>query len=201
LSNIQEIMKAIGKPTGNVYAPSEDTFLMIDALSALSLRGKIVLDLGTGSGILGLVCAEMGAQVTVADIEDSALTAAASAARKLNLTIQTTRSNIFSNIPGRFDIVLFNPPYLPSRGIMDSTVDGGSGGRELVNRFLDELPIHLNENGFAFLLVSSLTGPRAIIDEHQKLDFSVVLSRSLFFEELQVLSCKPRNLSGQRPDR
>jgi len=174
---------------------------MIDALSTLSLRDKEALDMGTGSGILGLVCAEMGANVTVADVEDSALKTAAAAARELNLTIRTAKSNIFSNIPGRFDIVLFNPPYLPSQEIRDSTVDGGSKGREVIDRFLNELPIHLNENGFAFLLVSSLTGPRAIIDEHQKLDFSVVLSRSLFFEELQVLSCKPRNLSGQRPDR
>ena len=73
MPNIQDILEAIGKPADHVYAPSDDTFLMIDALSPLSLRDKEALDMGTGSGVLGLVCAQMGAHVTVTDTEDSAL--------------------------------------------------------------------------------------------------------------------------------
>jgi len=196
MPNIQEILQAISKPTGHAYGPSDDTFLMLDALSTLSLSGKEVLDMGTGSGILGLVCAEMGAHVTVVDIEDSVLAGVVAAARKLNLTIETANSDIFSKITARFDIVLFNPPYLPSQGITDRAVDGGSDGRQLVNRFLDDLPLHLRENGFALLLVSSLNEPRAIIDSHQELVFSVVVTRKLFFEELQVLLCRLRDFSS-----
>jgi release factor glutamine methyltransferase len=196
MSGIQEILSAIGKPSGGVYAPADDTFLMIDVLSTMSLRDKEVLDLGTGSGVLGLFCAKIGARVTVADIEDSALENVRTASRRLNLTIDLVRSDIFSAVTTRFDIVLFNPPYLPSDEIKDPAVDGGNNGRRLVDRFLAELSPHLKEDGVALLLVSSLNDPRAIIDSHRELSFNVAASRSLFFEELQVLSCKVRNLPG-----
>jgi len=196
MSDIRELLSAIGKPSGGVYAPSDDTFLMIDVLSTMALRGKDVLDLGTGSGMLGLFCAKMGARVTVADIEDSALEKVRAAARRLNLMIEAVRSDIFSSVPGRFDVVIFNPPYLPSDEIKDPTVDGGNYGRHLVDRFLEDLAPHLKEDGFALLLLSSLNDPAAIIDSHRELSFSVVGSRSLFFEELQVLLCKLRNLAS-----
>jgi release factor glutamine methyltransferase len=194
MPNIQEILNAIGKPPAGVYSPAEDTFLMVDAISTLSLRDKEVLDLGTGSGVLGLLCAERGAHVTVVDIEDSALETAMGAARKLKLTIKATKSDIFSNVAARFDIVLFNPPYLPSSEVRDRTVDGGSEGKKLIDRFLKELPAHLEQNGFALLLVSSLNDPHAIIDGHPEFSFTVAAKRNLFFEELQVLVCKLRNL-------
>ncbi|MGD0423629.1 MAG: HemK2/MTQ2 family protein methyltransferase [Candidatus Bathyarchaeia archaeon] len=194
MPDIREILQAIGKPSGGVYAPSDDTFLMIDALSTMPLRGKEVLDLGTGSGMLGLFCAKMGARVTVADIEDSVLEKVRAAARRLNLVIEAVRSSIFSSVTARFDVVLFNPPYLPSDEIKDLAVDGGNEGRHLVDRFLEELSPHLKEDGCALLLVSSLNDPRAIIDSHRELSFSIAASRSLFFEELQVLLCKLRNL-------
>lgn len=196
MSDIREILSAIGKSSESTYAPSDDTFLMIDVLSKMPLHGKVVLDLGTGSGMLGLFCAKMGARVTVADISDSALEEVRTAARRLNLTIEAVRSDVFSSITSRFDLVLFNPPYLPSGEVKDPTVDGGSNGRRLVDRFLEELPPRLNENGVALLLVSSLNDPGAIIDGHRELSFNVAASRKLFFEELQVLLCKLRNLSS-----
>lgn len=194
--NVQDILKAVGKPPGHVYAPSDDTFLMIDALSTLTIRDKEALDVGTGSGVLGLVCSQMGAHVTVTDTEGSALENAKAAAHKLNLTVKATKSDIFSNITERFDIVLFNPPYLPSDGVRDRAVDGGTDGSQLVNRFLKDLPLHLKKDGFALLLVSSLNQPRMIIDSHPELIFKVIAARSLFFEELQVLLCKLRNFSS-----
>jgi release factor glutamine methyltransferase len=196
MANIHEILNAIGRLPVHVYAPSEDTHLMIDALNTLSLRDKEVLDVGTGSGVLGLVCAQMGAHVTVVDIEDEALKNVEAAARKLNLTVKAIKSDIFSSVSSRFDIVLFNPPYLPSDEVRDRTVDGGPEGRGLTDRFLKELPLHLKKDGLALLLVSSLNKPHAIINSHPELSFTVLATRSLFFEELQVLLCKLRNLSS-----
>ena len=196
MSDIQEILSAISRPSEGVYAPSDDTFLMIDALSTVSLRDKEVLDLGTGSGVLGLLCAQRGAHVTVADIEDSVLGTLRIAARRLNLSIAAVRSDIFSGVAARFDVVLFNPPYLPSDEIQDPAVDGGNRGRRLIDRFLGDLPLHLKKGGVALLLVSSLNDPDSIIDSNPKLSFSIATSRRLFFEELQVLMCKLRDLSS-----
>jgi len=196
MSDIEEILSAIGKPSEQIYTPSDDTFLMIDVLSTISFHDKEVLDVGTGSGILGLLCAQKGAHVTVADIEDRVLENIRIAARILNLTIHTVRSDLFSEITARFDVVLFNPPYLPSGKIEDHAVDGGHFGRRFIDRFLAELALHLKNDGFALLLVSSLNNPSAIVDRYRDLSFTVAASRKLFFEELQVLLCKLRDLSA-----
>jgi len=197
MSDIQEILSAIGKPSEQVYTPSDDTFLMIEALSTISLHDKDVLDIGTGSGILGLLCAQRGAHVTVVDIEGSVLENIKIAARKLNLTLNAVRSDLFSEIAtARFDVVLFNPPYLPSGKIEDPAVDGGNCGVRLIDRFLGDLSLHLKDGGFALLLVSSLNYPSRIIDRYRELSFRVAASRKLFFEELQVLLCRLRDLSA-----
>jgi len=196
MSGIQKILSAISKPSEGVYAPSDDTFLMIDALSTVSVRDKEVLDIGTGSGVLGLLCAQRGARVTVADIEDSVLENVRIAARRLDLTIDAVTSDLFSGVAARFDVILFNPPYLPSDEIQDHAVDGGRRGRRLIDRFLRDLSLHLKKDGFALLLVSSLNDPGAIMDSNPEISFSVATSRRLFFEELQVLLCKLRDLSG-----
>ena len=196
MSDIEEILSAIGKPSEQIYTPSDDTFLMIDVLSTISFHDKEVLDVGTGSGILGLLCAQKGAHVTVADIEDRVLENIRIAARILNLTIHTVRSDLFSEITARFDVVLFNPPYLPSGKIEDHAVDGGHFGIRFIDRFLADLSLHLKNDGFALLLVSSLNNPSAIVDRYRDLSFTVAASRKLFFEELQVLLCKLRDLSA-----
>jgi len=195
MSEIQEILSAVGS-SRQAYAPSDDTFLMVDALSKILLRDKEILDLGTGSGILGLLCARRGAHVTFADIDNSVLRNVTRASRKLNLTIDSIRSDVFSKIRKRFDVILFNPPYLPSKKINDPAVDGGKRGREFIDRFLGDLPLHLKHSGVALLLVSSFNDPSGLVDRYHELSFSAVVSRRLFFEELQVLLCKVRDLSA-----
>jgi len=196
MSDVQEILSAIGKSSDRVYNPSDDTFLMIEALSTISLHDKEALDLGTGSGILGLLCAQKGAHVTVADIEDTVLEDVKVAAHRLNLTIHAVKSDLFSGMTtAKFDIILFNPPYLPSGKIEDPAVDGGNCGTRFIDQFLGELSLHLKDDGFALLLVSSLNHPSTIVDRYRELSFTVAASRKLFFEELQVLLCRLRDLS------
>jgi release factor glutamine methyltransferase len=102
-------------------------------------------------------------------------------------------SDLFSNVPGRFDLILFNPPYLPSKDFEDRTVDGGPKGTIVIDRFLNELPAHLEKGANALLLLSSLNDPVTVKLRHNALTFSLLVRRSLFFEELQVLSVGLRN--------
>ena len=53
-----------------------------------------------------------------------------------------------------FDLVAFNPPYLPSEGIEDRTVDGGKGGLEVPLAFLEEGLRVMKPDGRAVLLLS-----------------------------------------------
>jgi release factor glutamine methyltransferase len=184
---LRRILRATAPAASEVYSPSDDSLLMLDAVSNTPLQGKEVLDVGTGSGILGLFCAMHGAHVTVTDVDERALVSAQNAARSLGVDLRVTLSDLFSKVSARFDLVLFNPPYVPSSSIEDRTVDGGKRGTELIGKFLDALPEHLIAGGSALLLVSTMNDSSALIAEHSEFCFSVVAKRALFFEELQVL--------------
>jgi len=190
---LRKILAAMTSIPPQVYAPGDDTFLMVDAIATVSVDGKNVLDLGTGFGILGLYCALRWADVTAADIDELAIRHTADAARLLGVELKLVVSDLFSNIPGQFDLVLFNPPYLPSEPTLDRTVDGGSGGRDLIIRFLEELPGHLRKGGIALLLVSSLNSPDTLRNSYNNFEFSTIAKRAMFFEELEVLRVRLRN--------
>ena len=190
---LRKILAAMRSVPPQVYAPGDDTFLMVEAIATLSVEGKNVLDLGTGTGILGLYCALSNAHVTAADVDELAIRHTADTARLLGVELKLIVSDLFSNIPSHFDLVLFNPPYLPSEGVHDGTVDGGFGGRDLIIRFLEELPGHLQKDGSALLLVSSLNSPNTLRDRYYNFEFSTVAKQALFFEELEVLRVRLRN--------
>jgi release factor glutamine methyltransferase len=165
---------------------------MLDAMAELQFQGKSVLDIGTGSGILGLFCATRGAYVTVTDIEQASLRYAKQAALSLGLAIELVLSDMFLGLRGRFDTILFNPPYLPSSSIHDATIDGGKDGSSLSRRFLHSLPEVLKLDGFGILLVSSVNRPESLISENPNFEFFPMARRKLFFEEIEVLGIRLR---------
>jgi release factor glutamine methyltransferase len=78
-------------------------------------------------------------------------------------TIEAREADMFEGISGPFDVVIFNPPYLPTTegdrvpGPVDAALSGGPGGDELMLRFIRGLPDILGHGGRAYLVVSSLT--------------------------------------------
>jgi len=166
---------------------------MVDALAQMSFTGRKVLDMGTGSGILGLYCAIRGADVTACDIDPSAVFRVEEAANMLGVKLRLVVSDLFSSVQGQFDLILFNPPYLPSRGVEDRSVDGGANGTRVIEKFLSQLPSHLATGAQALLLVSSLNDPTALQLRHNNFEFSTVAKRPLFFEQLQVLRLRLRD--------
>jgi release factor glutamine methyltransferase len=191
---LRKIIHAIGEVPKGIYSPSDDSFMLLEAIARMPVEGIRVLDIGTGSGILGLFCAARGAQVTATDIDDLALRHAQKAARTLGLGIQAVISDIFSNIDGRFELITFNPPYLPSSTIEDRTVDGGAQGTVLSKRFLTGLRDHLEGNGIALLLVSSFNDALLPLSMwNPQFDCEVLAKHSLFFEELKVLRVRLRD--------
>jgi release factor glutamine methyltransferase len=188
-----KILKVTFNVPPPVYRPSDDSLLMIEALTRLPLREKKVLDLGTGSGILGLYCAIQGAQVTASDIDELAVKETGRNAETLGVRLKLLVSDLFSNVPGRFDLILFNPPYLPSQHFEDKSIDGGPQGTLVAERFLDELGDHLEKDAHALLLLSSLNDPCSLRLRHSRFEFSTVAKRPLFFEELEVLRIRLRD--------
>jgi len=190
---LQRILTVTCNPPPPIYAPSDDSLLMIDAIAHLPLSGKKVLDVGTGSGVIALYCAMHGAKVTAGDIDQGAIEQVSQAAATLRVQINACLSDLFSSINARFDLILFNPPYLPSLEIADRSIDGGPDGTVLANRFLAELASHLAPGAEAYLLLSSVNDPASVQLRQKKLEFEVVARKALFFEELQVLRVRPRD--------
>jgi release factor glutamine methyltransferase len=194
---LRRVLHTILPVPQGIYPPNDDSFLMLDALSTISIEQKEVLDIGTGSGVLGLCCVMRGAIVTATDSDEGALRHVKTAARKLGIRLNTLASDVFSNITGQFDVITFNPPYLPSTGYEDRTVDGGREGAAVAREFLENLGKHLKPGGVALLLLSSQNDPASIVAEHAEFDFSVAARRAFFFEELTVLSVKFRGKAAR----
>lgn len=159
-----------------IYVPREDSFLLqIEVMDYA--RGK-VLDVGTGSGIQALAAAACDGtiKVTAVDIDKEAIERC-----KRDFKNSKTRfivSDLFSNVKGRFDTIIFNPPYLPDdRHKNDISVIGGRKGHETIERFLNQANSYLNENGIILLLFSSLTG-------REKID-GLIEDNAFVFEKLQ----------------
>jgi release factor glutamine methyltransferase len=74
------------------------------------------------------------------------------------------RTDLTSGLRGPFDLILFNPPYLPTSAEeqiddwLEYALDGGITGREVIERFLSEVPLLLSPEGRVLLLISSLNG-------------------------------------------
>jgi len=137
-----------------VYEPAEDSLLLEAAVKRFA-RGA-VLDMGTGSGVQALAARASCKDVLAADIDPAAVAAAKA------LGIDAVQSDLFENVPGRFDTIIFNPPYLPDEPTDPvACLDGGPTGRELLDRFLEEAPAHLARGGQLLFVQSTITGLEA----------------------------------------
>ena len=188
----------------HVYEPSEDTFLLMDSLDALNIKPTdTILEIGTGTGIIALHTAKCASHVTATDINPYALECAKKNASKNNIkNIQFIKSNLFTNITRKYDIIIFNPPYLPQAkeettdDIIDCAWNGGKSGRETTGKFLDHAPLYLEEQGQILILDSGKSDYKKSIDTLEKKGFITKITKrlNLFFEELVVILAKPMQL-------
>ena len=173
-----------------VYPPSEDSYLLAKHISR-DLKGKNVLDIGCGSGILSVTAAINGAEVLAIDINKGALKSTQIMAERFGVKVETLGSDLFQNVKGKFDLILFNPPYVPADEMdkyltkeMKMATTSGNMGVDLVNRFLKEFKQHLNQHGKVLMIISSLN---QIKDELEKSGWKEIDSTSFFFEKIYLM--------------
>jgi len=88
------------------------TKLLLRSLIKMNLKEKKVLELGAGSGLLGIYAAHKGASVTATDINPIAIQCVKRNAVINGVEIDAFYSDVFEKIPGQyFDLILINPPY------------------------------------------------------------------------------------------
>ncbi len=185
--------------TSDVYEPSDDSKLMVEAVKKHA-KGRM-LDLGCGSGIVGIAALKSNKvnSVLFADINPDALIVADRNATNncvQDKDVSFVESDLFSVMKtNRFDTIAFNPPYLPTseeekiKGPINHAYDGGLDGRAVTDRFLAEFLPHMNPTGVLILLQSSLSNTNKTIGILEKMGFQVHVegSAKFFFEEISCL--------------
>ena len=140
-----------------VYQPEADTYLLLDAARAEVKPGDRVLEIGTGSGLIADELARIAA-VIATDINPHAVLCA----KKKGVDV--VQSDLFYGIRSTFDLILFNPPYLPTQpeeridDWLEHALNGGENGRVVIERFTEHVGQVLAPGGRILLLISSLTG-------------------------------------------
>ncbi len=191
----------------HIYEPAEDSFLAARfierVIGSFKERSIDVVDIGTGTGFLGLVAAsaENVRHVVFADIDKNAVALAKhnyeTNKAGLRAECEFTHSDLFSNIKKHFDLIVFNAPYLRHEQNREGETarqwDGGKEGIEISIRFLEQAKAHLNENGRMVLVASSLSNQHALEKKIKELELKIVDQDKdhAFFEDILVMLIEP----------
>lgn len=153
------------KVDDNVLSPRPESELLVEtALKYIKENNyKSVLDMCTGSGCLAIsVKKNSEVDVTAVDISSKALAIAKHNAKKNDVEVNFIKSNMFSEVEGKFDLIISNPPYIDSDEVkeLDKEViehdpkialDGGEFGLKFYNIIHDNLRKHLQDNGMLII--------------------------------------------------
>ncbi len=186
-----------------VYDPAEDTFLLLESIP-IDPKDSI-LELGTGCGLIALAYAYQGASVVCTDINPYAIQLTRRNIERnrhlLKGDIEIRQGDLFSVLKSneRFTVILFNPPYLPTKKNekidewFDTATDGGPTGLKLTKRFLKGLHSHLQPNGCAYFIFSSLS-KRSTLEQYlkkERLSAKIIASHRYDGEDLDVYQVTP----------
>lgn len=205
-------------PFERVYEPAEDSYLLLDTISAPSetafltsrfggnsTAAPLVVEVGTGSGVvIGFVAAQAERLFGTRNVLTAGVDLNGFACRATNGTVERARKeneetgchawlgammgDLASPLrDGIVDVLVFNPPYVPSSELPDQSSDtlrigerkttfdedsyflslsyaGGKDGMETTDRLLEALPSVLSARGCAYILLCAQNKPQQVKD-------------------------------------
>ncbi|MDY5845295.1 MAG: peptide chain release factor N(5)-glutamine methyltransferase [Bariatricus sp.] len=188
LTGIQEFMGMAFKVNEHVLVPRQDTEILVEeAESSPLIRGEIfsdeereefpeelldrrmpenieVLDMCTGSGciIISMKKRNPNLKCTAVDLSEEALTVAKENAKRLGAEITFIQSDMFEDVQGKYDIIVSNPPYIPTKVIEEleeevkahdpfMALDGHEDGLYFYRILAKESVKHLKNGGYLYL--------------------------------------------------
>ncbi|DAZ94391.1 TPA: hypothetical protein N0F65_003255 [Lagenidium giganteum] len=184
----------------DVYEPAEDTYLFLDALQdelpfLVDRKPGVCVEIGCGSGAvfvyLSTALQERNhhAMYIATDINPLAIdvahrTATINGTRTFDLVRTDLVSCLESRLAGQVDVLLFNPPYVPtpseevgSTGI-EAAWAGGINGREVIDRLLPKIPGLMSPTGVFYMVVVIENKPKEIAAIMAKHGFTTTVVRS-----------------------
>lgn len=156
-----------------VYLPQDDSHLLMDVMGRTGLaRGRRVVDLCTGTGVVAIEAAEQGASaVTAVDICPGAVRCARANALTAGVDVDVHMGSWARAVEfGPFDLAVCNPPYVPQDPNIDARSappigparawDGGYDGRIVLDPLCAAAPGLIAHGGTLLLVQSEFAVPR-----------------------------------------
>lgn len=180
-----------------MYAPSDDTFLLADCIR--QYNGRRALEIGVGSGLLLDILEKNFAYVAGSDIDLQALQHCKQQKRtaaSANILLVCCDAGSAFGV-GKFDLIVSNPPYLPSNdnndddnnNNLDLAVNGGPTGIEATIHFINSALPLLAVDGKLLIVISSFANSSALdkLVLEKNMHKKVIKERRLFYETLSVV--------------
>ena len=181
-----------------VYEPADDTFLIADKLDQVIVEGDAVLDIGTGCGILAVLASKKASIVVATDVNPHAVECAKQNAKanRAASNLEVRLGDLFGPIlkTEKFDVILFNAPYLPStpkeqKAWISRAWAGGRAGRQIIDNFIANAPNYLKEKGRILLAQSTLSNVQRTLMRFSDIGLNVkaVAEKKVAFETIVVI--------------
>lgn len=162
ITGSQEFMGLEFIVNADVLVPRQDTEVLVQEVLEYC-ENKSVLDMCTGSGCIIISLAKFGriCRAVGADLSEKALAVAAENIKRNQVSVELLQSNLFSKVEGLFDILVSNPPYIPTRDIEElmpevkdfeprMALDGREDGLDFYRVISSSGKKHLNKGGLIF---------------------------------------------------
>lgn len=172
-----------------VLIPRQDTEILVEEALKRMKPGAKILDLCTGTAciLLSLLYNGNRSVGTGSDISEEALAIARKNARHLGIEAELLQSDLFEKIEGTYDVIVSNPPYIPTDvigGLMEEVrdfephlaLDGGADGLAFYRKIIREADAYLKHPGWLLFEIGAEQG-EAVAE----------LMRKAGYEEVQVI--------------
>lgn len=181
-----------------VYNPSDDSYLLLKVVDVS--QEERFLEMGPGTGLLSIHAAKLGARVTAADVNPHAVECTKRNAAKNSVRIDTVKSDLFEKVQGNYDVIVFNPPYLPGATTSTSWIErawsGGDEGSETAVQFLNDAWKHLSPGGRIFMILSSVGGLMSVLKSaRERYDSEMLEEQHMFFESIYAYRFRLKTIS------
>ncbi len=169
--------------------PRPETETLADVAVKSIEDGFKVLDLCTGSGCIAVSvakkCAGRRVSVTASDLSDAAIMLAKENAQLNGVNVEFVQSDLFTNVRGRFNLIICNPPYIKTADIAGLqkevreyepriALDGGEDGLEFYRRIAKTIRRYLARDG-VLLLECGEGQTEEILKLFEKRDYAMVI--------------------------
>ena len=169
------------KVNKNVLIPRFETELLVEKtykyIKKIFNKEINILDIGTGSGCIAITLKKLlNSKVTAVDISEKALEVAKENAKLNNVNIDFILSDLFSNVKGKFDVIISNPPYIAYNEKIDEKVKNNephlalyaqNNGLEFYEKILKNAKKHLKEKSIIAFEIGENQGEQILTIAHK----------------------------------